>query len=194
MLLMHGWELRDRRRRSGLTLHQVARAAGTAETNLSAYERGAKKPSARTLRRVLAAIEAGASSPVHTQHLMTVPATAAALRKGLRERWRTADLLRLVREMRSNAGIVTTAPDREAFYAEPSTTGDPRWDALLAGSVEDLALRARIAVPAWTRGHALPQFWFVNATPSLQAYAFSHSPFSLQVRGVMLDPTDLESV
>jgi transcriptional regulator with XRE-family HTH domain len=191
---MDGWELREQRRAQGLTLREVARAAGTDETNLSAYERGAKVPNRRTLTRVLASIAAGANSPVHTRHLLTAPAAAAALRKGLREGWRTSELLRLIREMRSNAKFVGNAADREAFYAEPSTTGDQRWDAMLAGSVEDLALRDGQSVPEWTRGGPLPQFWFVSSMPSLRAYAFAHSPFSLQVRGVMVDPADLESV
>jgi transcriptional regulator with XRE-family HTH domain len=191
---VQSWELRSRRIELGLTLRQVARAAGTSETNVAAYERGAKTAHPRTLRRLLTAIEAGSDSAVHRHNLLTVPATAAALRKGLRAQWSTADLLRLVREMRSNAVQVTNAADRAAFFAEPSTTGDPRWDAMLAGSVEDLALRGEFPVPPWTRGHALPQFWFVGSAPSLQAYAFARSPFSLQVRGVMVDPADLESV
>lgn len=191
---MRGWELRERRRSAGLTLREVARAAGTSETNLSAYERGTKQPGPRTLSRLLAMIDVGADSPVHRSSLMTVASTAAALRKGLRERWATADLLRLVREMRSNAKFAVSAADRAAFFAEPSTTGDPRWDAMLAGSVEDLALRARVTPPRWTHGKALPEFWFVSPMRSMQAYAFSHSPFSLQVRGVMVDPADLEAV
>lgn len=125
---------------------------------------------------------------------MTAPATAGALRKGLRDKWTTADLLRLVREMRSNAVFATKDTDRAAFYAEPATTGDPRWDAMLAGSTEDLDMRAGFPVPEWTCGHALPVFWFVGSSPSLQAYALARSPFSLQVRGVMVDPADLESV
>ena len=191
---MQSWELRSRRIEQGLTLRQVARAAGTSETNVAAYERGSKAVHPRTLRRLLAAIDAGADSPIHRHNLLTIPATAAALRKGLRARWSTADLLRLVREMRSNAVHLADDPDRAAFFAEPSTTGDPRWDAMLAGNVEDLALCGDFSIPGWTRGHALPQFWFVGSAPSLQAYAFARSPISLQVRGVMVDPADLESV
>lgn len=191
---MNGWEIRARRLREGLTLRAVARAAGTSQSNLSAYERGAKTPSARTVCRILAVIDAGRNSPVFTQRLMTAAATAAALRAGLRQGWRTADLLRLIREMRSNSRHATVPADRAAFLAEPSTTGDPRWDAMLAGNAEDLALTMGIEPPRWTNGHALPEFWFVGSTPDLQAYAFAYSPFSLQIRGVMVDPADLESV
>jgi transcriptional regulator with XRE-family HTH domain len=191
---VNGWDIRARRRRAGLTLAAVARAAGTSATNLSAYERGTKQPNAATLRRVLAMIDAGADSPIHQHTLVTVPAAAAGLRHGLRAGWDTADLLRVVREMIANARFVDTPADDEAFFAAPSTTGDQRWDALLAGVVEDLALRTGRVVPGWTQGHALPTFWFVGSMRELDAYAHAHSPFPLQVRGVMIDPADLVPV
>jgi transcriptional regulator with XRE-family HTH domain len=191
---MDGWELRARRRAERLTLQQVARAAGTAETNVAAYERGRKHPSARTLSRLTTMIDAGGDSPIHRRSLLTVPATAAAIRHALRANWTTADMLRVIRENRSNAAFIESERDRAAFFAEPSTTGDPRWDAMIAGNAEDLALRDGFAAPDWSRGHALPQFWFVGSTPSLAAFAFARSPFSLQLRGVMVDPADLEAV
>lgn len=191
---MNGWDLRARRREAGLTLSVLARAAGTSESNVSAYERGSKFPKGVTLERLDALIAVGSRSPIHARSLLTVPATAAALRGGLRAAWSTADLLRLVREMRSNAKFVETPLDRAAFFFEPSTTGDQRWDAMIAGSVEDLALRGGFEAPGWCAGHALPRFWFVGSTPSLHAYAFARSPFPLHVRGVMVDPADLEPV
>lgn len=191
---MKPWEVRDRRQAQGLSLRQVARAAGTSETNVSAYERGTKEMRPATCDRILAGIEAGAASPIHRHRLSTFPAAAAALRRGLREQWSTADLLRLVRELRAHLALLSTPQDRAAFFAAPTTTGDPRWDAMLAGNAEDLSLRSGRPPPEWCRGHALPTFWFVGAAPSLQAYAFARSPFALQVRGVMVDPTDLEAV
>lgn len=191
---MYGWQIRDRRRGAGLTARQVAEAIGTSETNVAAYERGDKTPNPATLVRLLAAIDAGGDSPIFVNRLLTVPAAAAALRKGLRAGWPTRDLLRLVRESRSNAKWVERAEDLTVFFAAPSTTGDRRWDALLAGSTEDLALRRAVPVPSWTHGNALPTFWFVGESRFFDAYALAHSPASLKVRGVMLDPADLESV
>ena len=136
----------------------------------------------------------GAASPVFVNRLLTVPAAAAAVRKGLRAGWPTRDLLRIIRESRNNATWLTTPGGVAVFFAVPSTTGDPRWDALLAGSTEDLALRRRQQVPVWTKGHALSSFWFVGSNRHFDAYAVAHSPPSLKVRGVMLDPSDLESV
>jgi transcriptional regulator with XRE-family HTH domain len=191
---MRGWEVRARRRSAGLTLDQVARAAGTSASNVSAYERGTRLPHTSTLRRLLAVIDAGGDSPVHTRRLLTVPAAAAALRAGLRAGWPTSDLLRIVRELLSNWRSLTDAADRAAFLVEPTTTGDPRWDALLAAAVENLALTEHFAPPAWTAGHALDTFWFVGESPGLQAYAFARTPISMQVRGVMVDPADLVAV
>ncbi|MGH3494521.1 MAG: hypothetical protein ACRDQ1_14980, partial [Sciscionella sp.] len=88
----------------------------------------------------------------------------------------------------------SSVADRVAFYAEPSTTGDPRWDAMLAGAVDDLAIRDGVPAPAWSQGKALDRFWFVTDEPALRAYVFAYSPIALQVRGVMVDPADLEAV
>jgi transcriptional regulator with XRE-family HTH domain len=191
---MHGWQIRERRRSAGLTAEQVAHAIGTSETNVAAYERGGKTPSAATLARLMAAIDLGPTSPIFVNRLLTVPAAAAAIRKGLRAGWPTRDLLRIVRESRANAIWAASDGDLKVFLAAPSTTGDQRWDALIAGSTENLALHNKISVPKWTRGHALPTLWFVGDNPFFDAYALAHSPASLKVRGVMVDPSDLESV
>lgn len=191
---MHSWELRERRRAAGLTLDQLARATGTAAPNISAYERGTKRPNTRTRSRLIAAIEAGADSPIHCRHLLTVPAASALLRRGLGAGWSNAELLRVVRQLRTDWAAMATDEDRVAFLAEPSTTGDRRWDTLLDGAVEDLALEANLPIPAWTRRGALPTFWFLSPAPGLDAYVFARTPLSLQVRGVMVDRAELEAV
>ena len=191
---MSGYKLRSARQERGLSLAAVARAAGTSATNVSAYERGAKRANAGTLARLDAAVRAGPESPIYRNHLLTVPAAAAAIRSGLRRGWSTADLLRIVRELRNNAAHLRNDTDHAAFYAPPSTTGDRRWDALLAGVTEMDALRDGRDVPGWARGHDLPHLWFVGSSPSLRAHALVHTPASLAVRGVVLDGASLESV
>jgi transcriptional regulator with XRE-family HTH domain len=191
---VQGWELRAARRAAGLSAAALARAAGTSETNVAAYERGVRSPNRSTTERLLAGIAAGADSPVFVHRLLTVPATAAAIRRGLRAGWSVGDLLRVVRESRSNAKWAQDDLDRSVLFAAPSTTGDLRWDALLAGSTEDLAARISKPAPAWTRGHVLRPFWFVGSDPAVDAYAVARSPAALKVRGVMIDPAELESV
>ena len=47
--------IRDARQRAGLTQTELARAAGTSQPTLAAYESGAKSPSVRTLDRIIRA-------------------------------------------------------------------------------------------------------------------------------------------
>ena len=191
---MDCYTLRANRQATGLSLAAMARVIGTSATNLSAYERGAKHPRPATVQRMVAATHAGADSPIYRHRLVTVPAAAAAIRSGLRHSWTTGDLLRIVRELRSNAKHLVTDEDRALFYAEPSTTGDRRWDALLAAVTEMDALRTGTPVPSWARGHELPHLWFVGAQPSTHAHSLVHTPSSLAVRGIVLDGASLESV
>lgn len=192
--MVQGWELRSERRRAGLTLKDVARAAGTSETNVAAYERGAKQPNEETAARLAAMVRVGADSPIHRNRLLTVPAAAAELRRGLRHGWATVDLLRVVRELVANAKWLQSAGDVDAFLSAPSTTGDPRWDAMLAGTAELLALHAGHAVPRWTAGKELGHLWFVSSLPPTDAYALAHTPSPLRIRGVVVDEASLASV
>ena len=73
---MDGWELRELRRKAGLTASQVARATGTSETNVAAYERGDKVPGPVTRERLIDAIAAGSESPIFVNQLVTVPKAA----------------------------------------------------------------------------------------------------------------------
>lgn len=188
-------EWRRRRAERGLTQAQVARATGTSPSNVSAYEVGSKTPSEATAARIEAAIEAGGSSPIHVHALLTVPACAAAIRKDLRGGRRSnGEMLRHVAEMRSHARKLREPADIRAFFAAPSTTGDRRWDTLVAAAVEDLAGQLGIQPPAWTDQPPLGTCWFVGSNPRLHAYAFARSPAALHARGIMLDPADLESV
>ena len=94
----------------------------------------------------------------------------------------------------SNAKWAVAPADRSAFFSAPSTTGDRRWDALLAGAVEHYCLGNGYEVPSWTRGKSVRGLWFVTGDPALAACTSACSPPSLRVRGVVIDPADLTSV
>jgi transcriptional regulator with XRE-family HTH domain len=172
----------------------VARVTGTSESNIAAYERGAKVPGPSTLERILDAIDAGSESRIYVNGLVTTPEASAAIRYGLRHRWSDRELLRIVREHRSNAKWMSRPIDQKVFFARPSTTGDRRWDVLIAGSVEDLTARGGTSLPAWTKGVRLHEEWFVADDPAFNDYLLAHSPESFRSRGVMIDPEALESV
>jgi hypothetical protein len=87
--------------------------------------------------------------------------------------------------------------DRPALVAEePPPTGDRRWDAMLAGVVEQLCFDYRVAVPGWVMQPArfLEQWWFVTPYRSLHPSAFAETPAALANRGVFIHGASLESV
>jgi len=186
--------LRERRRNSSLTAAQVARVTGTSESNIAAYERGGKVAGPPTLQRIVDAIDAGSESTIYVNGLVTVPQASAAIRSGLRHGWTMRELLRVVRELRSNSKWITRPIDQKVFLARPSTTGDRRWDALLAGATEELAARVSMPAPDWAEGVRLANEWFVAEDPAFNEYLLAHSPVPFRSRNVMIDPDALESV
>jgi len=88
-------------------------------------------------------------------------------------------------------------PDRlHLVEDEPPSTGDQRWDAMLAGVVEHLCFHDGIPTPAWTMhpDRFLDRWWFVTPYPSLHASAFVETPPALANRGVFVHASSLESV
>ena len=187
-------ELREMRQRHKLTAAQVAFASGTALTNVCAYERGEKTPSTVTLERLVLAIKAGADSPVYRHTLLTVPAAARELRKAVKSGASIASQVRIARELVANSEFIFSDADKGAFFAPPSTTGDRRWDVLLAGVAEQLASRMNVPIPQWAPDKKLPSFWYVSNIAGMNDYLFAHSPTEMKTRGVLVDPADLVPV
>jgi hypothetical protein len=86
-------------------------------------------------------------------------------------------------------------PDEiEAFLAAPPTTGDQRWDTLLAGTFSrECRLRGN-PIPAWTRVPPLDVWWFPDNDPMLTARTMQRTPVDLHVLGIWLDGAALESL
>lgn len=77
--------------------------------------------------------------------------------------------------------------------SEPSTTGDARYDALLAAIAEHLAGRYGLPGPLWscTVGRFLEVPWWISPLPSGRAQAMVWTPASFRRRGIFLDRHDL---
>jgi hypothetical protein len=83
----------------------------------------------------------------------------------------------------------STLADRQALVAErPDTTGDARFDAMLAAIAEHLCTKASIPLPDWADepSRFLDIWWFVSGLRSLHAEALVHSPISFARRGVFI--------
>src|SRR5665213_142978 len=80
-------------------------------------------PGPLTLQRILDAIDAGSESAIYVHGLVTTPQASAAIRSGIRRGWSPRELLRILREQRSNSKWISRPIDQRAFLARPSTTG-----------------------------------------------------------------------
>lgn len=78
----------------------------------------------------------------------------------------------------------------------PDETGDARFDAFLAATVEHLAFHAGVSVPSWARDRdaLLPSFWFPSPYPGTHARALIESPAAFRRRGIFIEEADLHRV
>lgn len=130
-----------------------------------------------------------------TRMLQTIGETAAQVRRCLAVP-DEHEALRWVAEF--VAEFKRVAPEERARLVadEPPPTGDRRWDAMLAGVVEQLCFEYGLAIPRWVMqpGRFLDQWWFVTPYRSLHPSAFTETPTALANRGVFIHRGSLESV
>lgn len=124
-----------------------------------------------------------------TAHLL-----ALALADDLASGSSKGTMLRRVRQF--VMGIDRSADPAELIAESAPPTGDRRWDALVAGVVEDVAVRRGVATPAWTRDASryLDEWWFVTDFPALRPWALKESPAAIANHGVFIRRAALANV
>jgi hypothetical protein len=77
--------------------------------------------------------------------------------------------------------------------APPASTGDERFDSLIAGVVDHLLSSDGLPVPTWVQedSRRLSEPWDIEPVPSLQAAARSRTPEAFIRHGVYLDQDEL---
>jgi hypothetical protein len=130
-----------------------------------------------------------------TRTLQTIGETATQIRRCLAES-DEREALRWVAQFVAEFKRASGSERARLVEAEPPTTGDRRWDAMLAGVVEHLCFHADVTVPAWVMGPGrfLDRWWFVTPYRSLHPSAFVETPAALGNRGVFIHGSSLESV
>jgi hypothetical protein len=99
---------------------------------------------------------------------------------------------RLVAEFLEEYRWEPTESRHQLLAAEPSSTGDPRWDVLLAALAEHLAARDGRGAPPWSESRRLERFWFPFNTPAARVDAVVHAPAAFRRRGVFVSIHELE--
>ncbi len=183
--------LREARVAAGLTQTQLADLAGTSQPVVAAYESGSREPTVPMLNRMIAASG-------NTLVLRFEPDS---------DRYRISDLAVDIRRERDESRrlrlvfeFVRSANDdghplRTLVCTVPRSTGDQRFDAMLAAVAEHLCVQSGVPTPKWTLDpqRFLDRAWWVSSLPSARRRALVHSPASFRRRGVMIDRHDLTS-
>ena len=180
------------REKSGLTQTQMARIAKTSQSAIAAYEAGDREPTVPVLQRMLAA----------TGHNLMIAFEAD------RNIYRVADLARDIRKtsiknrerrLRLVFEFLREVDTKELTLrvaVEPESTGDQRFDAMLAALSEDLCVSNGVSPPSWVFADQrfLDSAWWVSNLKSARTRALVTAPASYRRRGVMIDRHDLTSV
>jgi transcriptional regulator with XRE-family HTH domain len=193
-----GSDLREARRRLGLTQARAAKPLGTGQANVSAYESGRLEPGRLVGARIDALASLGPTSAYRDQDLTTVAAASAQLRADLQADRRQTDMLRVVIQSSDDFARLDDDADRALFLAEPSPTGSRNWDALLAGLAVHLCRTVQAPrAPRWTAdpSRTVDFVWWVDSPAvTLHPRLVQDAIPSMRSRGVMLSRRALESV
>ncbi|HEU4399321.1 MAG TPA: hypothetical protein VFU54_15975, partial [Actinomycetota bacterium] len=120
----------------------------------------------------------GQANDVRRYRAMTLADLARLLPTASRpDRWR------LVAEFLEEYRWEPTESRNELLVPEPPSTGDERWDVLLADLAEHLAARDGRGAPAWSEPRRLRRFWFPFNTPAARVDAVIHAPAAFRRRG-----------
>ncbi|HVA20153.1 MAG TPA: helix-turn-helix transcriptional regulator [Solirubrobacteraceae bacterium] len=182
--------IRDARQAAGLTQHQLADQARTAQPAVAAYESGSKTPNLATLERLLGACG-------HDMEVLARPRVrrGAASLAGLAqtigedlEQSNERDALRLLFGFADDFRG-SSRPGRILLLAdEPPSTGEKRFDAALAGIAEFFAAEGAISSPAWVNDpdRFVEPWWFVASRPAFHAYTLANTPAVFARHGVFI--------
>ncbi|MQA26022.1 MAG: helix-turn-helix domain-containing protein [Micromonosporaceae bacterium] len=181
---------------AGLSVRALADAAGVASSTVHRIERGDLQPTVDTLSRIAEAAGMRLRIEPRPDHSVSLVGLAVSMRPDIAagdHSWPVRKAAELVRRFRSADDPLVR---RRMIAAEPPATGDPRWDAFLAGLAEWLAVQADMDVPAWARDkdRYLCRGWWVTPMESMRAWEYAGSPASLQSHGVYLHRDSLLNV
>ena len=189
-VMLPGTMLRDARRSAALTQADLARRASTAQSAVAAYETGARTPNLETFRRLLRVCDYEVevtARPRMRRGASSLADLATSISHDL-EADDEESALRLIFGFADDFRGSSRPGQIALIAAEPTPTGDPRFDAVLAATAEFFAAEAGIGTPDWVNGHTrfVEPLWFIASRPAFHAYTLAHTPAVFVRHGVMV--------
>jgi transcriptional regulator with XRE-family HTH domain len=192
-----GEAIKASRHASGLTQAGLARAAGVPQSSISELESGRRQPSLPLLAHILESAQGPMELRIVPVARHDAAHTAERVAGALSPEGPGEDgALRAVIDLRdalARADVdVLDASAREA----PQLVGDRRFDAFIAGVVEEAYGERRLEPPGWTQERArfARPFWHLSGIADLHWWEFSTAPGALLRHGVVAAEAELQSV
>ncbi|GAA4967801.1 hypothetical protein [Kineococcus glutinatus] len=168
--------------RLGMSVDRAAELTGTARQELG-----------RDPGRAAALLALTPASRYAREALPTASTTAGAIAAELARGDETFALRLLAHDLAVLASLDHPA-DRALSLLPPPSTGDVRWDALLAAATRRQCRLSGWPAPAWTRCDPLERWWFVAAPPLLRARTVQRTPPELGKLGIWITADALRAV
>lgn len=186
-----GSDLRYARESAGLTQRELALRVRTRQPRVCEAETPGRNPGSRTVDRYLAAT--GHRYVVVPSRATTAVEAAEAVGESLNDPDRAfREVVQLSDDLVKSDPAVRVA----LVAAPPASTGDLRYDGLIAGVVEYRLSEDGLPVPGWVHepSRRAPQEWFVDPTPGTEQLSRDRSPEPFTRRNIYLDASELASV
>jgi len=135
----------------------------------------------------------GESDALVTRTWLTAAEIAESIRAEL-NRGDTEFALRVLARGVADFRSLRTEANINTFLGEPATTGDTRWDALIAATISRECRQAGAPAPAWTHVTPLESWWFPANEVLLRARTMQHTPIDFRILGIWLDAKALETL
>ncbi len=191
--------LAERRATVGLTQADVAGRMGTSQSVIARLEAGGRDPRISTLERYAEAVGAGLEVRVPVGPL---PMSAARLAERIGGRLArgsepsTATFREVIQFIDDVQGL-SDDETRAMLRPVPPSTGDRRWDAMVAAAAEWVAGLHGIPAPRWTKSPsrkvAAPG-WVITPHVRLHDLVRANTPGEFARHGVYIDRDSLASV
>jgi HTH-type transcriptional regulator/antitoxin HipB len=192
-----GAVIRSRRRSLGLTQADLAARAEVSRQWLVEVESGHPRAEIGRLLEVLKVLDLELTTTPACQgdglaldRMLPAPSLARAVRKEIAG-GDTNFALRLIGRSIDEFRHLARA-DWPAFLASPPSTGDHRWDTLIAAAFRRECRRFGVDTPSWAAVTPLPTWWFPIWDRLLVARTMQRTPIDFSVLGIWLDAKALE--
>ena len=187
-----GAAIRATRLQCGLTQGRLAELAGVGRQWLVGVEQGHDRAELAKIMAVVCALGVtltfapALAADRARRTWLSAPDLAEAVREELAHD-DTNFALRLLARALSELRDLDAAADVDLFLTEPPSTGDHRWDTLIAASIGRECRKLAIPGPGWTNPEPLASWWFPVFAPRMTARTFQRTTVDLASRGIWLD-------